>query len=975
MKRFIGTLCLLMIAALTFGQNAKVQVIHNSPLAGTSDGPVVDIYVNGGLLPQLTAVPFRAATPFLDVPAGVDIQIEVKPSPSTPADPAVGTFDLGQLDDGGTYVVAATGILGDPTTPFGLSINGSAKEAAADPATVEFAVLHGSPDAPNVDVDARLVGNLISDLAFGSYSGYLPVPPALYYIDVRAAGDPNIVATFQADLSGLAGGAATVFASGLLGNTPAFGLFAALPDGTVVELPASPVARVQLIHNSPEPAVDVYANGDLLLGGFEFRTATPFIFLPAGVAIDLAVVPAGGDPATMNVYTGGPITLDNGATYVVTAGGIVGNALFPFELQVQAAGQEVSANAPNVDFTILHGSPGAPDVNIDAIGVVSATLATGLSYGEYTGYISVPAAPYFVIVEAFGAEFIYYADLTGLEGGAATLFASGLLTGNPAFGVFAALPDGTVIELPAVTEFANVQIIHNSPTPAAASVDVYLNGALAIEDLNFREATEYLELPAGLPLNIGVAPAGSTSVTDTVANFTLPALDADANYIATAGGILGDPTTPFTLQILANSQLAANQPGNVDVVVLHSSPGAPAVDVDARLVATLVEDLAYGEYSNYIPVPSDDYFIDIRAAGSPDIVATFLAPLSIFEDEALTVFASGILGGTPAFGLFAADVDGVVYELDPVSVARFQVIHNAVAPAVDIYFNDEPALENFEFRTATGYDFVVAAEPINVKVVPTGGNPATDAVFDADVTFPDNAGSYIVVATGIPGDLDAPFTLAVYDGGREAAESAGVDLLLYHGAPNAPAVDVLVSGTTSLVFENVAYGEFSNDYVNVPAASYELDVTPTGINDQVVATYLADVTSLEGGAAVVFASGLLGDDEPTFAVWVALPDGTTFPLDLLVATNDLGGILESMTVFPNPLSDQGFIRFELERPTDVQYELYDAQGRLVLSRDLGTQFAGANTIEIQAGQLPAGTYYARLRSNEGTAVRSVIITR
>ena len=51
---------------------------------------------------------------------------------------------------------------------------------------------------------------------------------------------------------------------------------------------------------------------------------------------------------------------------------------------------------------------------------------------------------------------------------------------------------------------ANVQIIHNCPTPAAGTVDIYVNlgsGFTAnplVDNLSFRSATAYLQVPAGL---------------------------------------------------------------------------------------------------------------------------------------------------------------------------------------------------------------------------------------------------------------------------------------------------------------------------------------------------------------------------------------------------------------------------------------------------------------------------------------------
>ncbi|MFZ0389707.1 MAG: T9SS type A sorting domain-containing protein, partial [Calditrichia bacterium] len=80
-------------------------------------------------------------------------------------------------------------------------------------------------------------------------TGYISVPPASYTLDVTPANDNNtVVASFQADLSGLGGGAAVVFASGFLNpmanqNGESFQILAALPDGMVV--PFSPLTSLQ----------------------------------------------------------------------------------------------------------------------------------------------------------------------------------------------------------------------------------------------------------------------------------------------------------------------------------------------------------------------------------------------------------------------------------------------------------------------------------------------------------------------------------------------------------------------------------------------------------------------------------------------------------------------------------------------------------------------------------------------------------
>ena len=50
-----------------------------------------------------------------------------------------------------------------------------------------------------------------------------------------------------------------------------------------------------------------------------------------------------------------------------------------------------------------------------------------------------------------------------------------------------------------ITETAQVQIVHNSPYPV---VDVYVDGALALEDVPYRASTGLVDLPVNTEVGI-----------------------------------------------------------------------------------------------------------------------------------------------------------------------------------------------------------------------------------------------------------------------------------------------------------------------------------------------------------------------------------------------------------------------------------------------------------------------------------------
>lgn len=83
---------------------------------------------------------------------------------------------------------------------------------------------------------------------------------------------------------------------------------------------------------------------------------------------------------------------------------------------------------------------------------------------------------------------------------------------------------------------ARLQIIHNSADPAAETVDIYVNAELFIDDCAFRDATAFQTVPAGIQLDIGVAPASSGSSDDVIA--TIPVtLQAHKTYVAIADAL------------------------------------------------------------------------------------------------------------------------------------------------------------------------------------------------------------------------------------------------------------------------------------------------------------------------------------------------------------------------------------------------------------------------------------------------------
>lgn len=411
--------------------------------------------------------------------------------------------------------------------------------------------------------------------------------------------------------------------------------------------------------------------------------------------------------------------------------------------------------------------------------------------------------------------------------------------------MLAAIPAATTAQ----DENARVRVLHGSGD--APAVDVYAGGERIVEDLAFAAITDYLEVPAG-DYQIQVVPADATLEEGPVVIDATLTFDAGTATTVAATGSLAEGIIP---QVVLDEPSASAD--GTQVRVVHFAYDAPAVDIAPVGGDPVISGLAYPDSSDYLDLPAGSYELEIRPAGTTDVVTT-VGPLELAAGTSYSAFAVGSLADE-SFTVVPA-VDASVP-----TTAQLRVLHGSPdAPPVDIVINGTRVFGNLPFSVASPYLTVPMGENV-VSVIASGADVGeTTPVIEATLTFEPGTRT-TVIASNVLENIEAT---VVADETRVRPRRA--QLRVGHLSAYAPRVDVAPDGARprDALLQRVRYGDIS-DYLRLDAGDYDLDIRQPG--ERTVIFDIPEVTLERGTNYSAYAIGSPADG--TFTV-VLLEDAS-----------------------------------------------------------------------------------------------------
>lgn len=430
-------------------------------------------------------------------------------------------------------------------------------------------------------------------------------------------------------------------------------------DNDSAPLPPTPppaeLTALKIIHAvSDAPNVKIDGGPAIQVTGLPFAQSTAKYSVPAGavtVAVD-ALLPGN---ATARVI--GPATLNllPTQTYAVFAVGLAANS----SIEALAVNQPATpVTAGNARVQVVHAAASAPMVDIH-VTAPDATLSSGtvtgtLSFKQFSGALSVPAADYRVRITLPGqpSTVVYDSGRITLASGNDLIVAAinNRFAGPSPVSLLVVDANGNVSDVKDSKSTADVRVVH--AVSDAPAVDVLLNNNKAITGLEFPEFTHYAKLTPGA-YNVKVAAAADNSVVVINADLTL---NAGSFYTVLATGSLGANTiTPLVLADMPRRVATAAQ-----IRLIHGSTLAGNVDIyvtansDISTASPAFNNVPFKAETGYVSLTPGSYVVTVTPTGTKTAAIGPLR-LELAGNKIYTAVARDGAGRAAPLGLIVLD--------------------------------------------------------------------------------------------------------------------------------------------------------------------------------------------------------------------------------------------------------------------------------------------------------------------------------
>jgi hypothetical protein len=439
------------------------------------------------------------------------------------------------------------------------------------------------------------------------------------------------------------------------------------------------MAMVRAAHLAPavpsaeDTAVDILVNGQPSGITLEFGESSGFVELPPGDYI-FGIAAAG---TTNSVLDIGPVTL--------LAGDILNAIAFRDEMSeaavpVNAFGIPGGTNAPAGSGTV-YVAHGADDAALDPVDLIDTVpgacpppILDDFAFGEVTDPLPIPATTLNI---GFSVD-----DACGIAAGplAAPVTADAVtilvavdtdISDGLAPAVYALL-EGTEGEVPtlAAPKTASIRVAHLAPEVPMmgdTAVDILINDNTAIPDLEFAQATPFIDLPVG-DYTFGIAPAGTT---EAVFEFDATLIDGQIATVVAYRSVAAGTEDPVGV-LLFDGSTENLVGGSGRVLVGHGADDSLLDPVDVINVddcpPPIADDFVFGTTAGPLDLAAGNVDIafslddncgiaagPLRAGVTADVVTILVAVDNDVDDNSLT----------PAVYALVGDASGSIPTLSP----------------------------------------------------------------------------------------------------------------------------------------------------------------------------------------------------------------------------------------------------------------------------------------------------------------------